>query len=125
MYPKLFKFAVTTITILTANLISNKISDYMVNYKYRTHIKPIAFTLIAMGIIMLIYYPLITRMEVWLNRGSAKVIKSARSFGGRYLGLLLMYLLCLAVLLYFYAKMWYKVDLISIILQGKLGLQFN
>lgn len=125
MYPKLYKFAVTTITILAANLISGKITDYMVNYKYKTHIKPIAFTLIAMGIIMLIYYPLITRMEVWLNKGSSRIIKSGRSLGGRYLGLLIMYLLCMAVLLYFYAKMWYKVDIIQVILQGKLGLQFK
>ena len=125
MYRRLFNFAVTTITILTVNLISNKISEYLISYKYKTHIRPIAFTLIAMGIIMVIYYPLITKMEEWLNSGSAKVIKSGRSFGGKYLGLLAMYLICLTVLLYFYAKMWYHVDLLEIIFQGKLGSQFQ
>ena len=65
MYRKLFKLAVTLITILTVNLISGKISDYLVNYKYKTHIKPITFTLIAMGVIVIIFYPLITKLEDW------------------------------------------------------------
>ena len=124
MYRKLFKFAVTTITILTINLISGKISEYLVNYRSNTHIKPIAFTLIAMGIIVVIYYPLIAKMEEWLNGVSARIIKSGRSIGGKYLGLIVMYVICLVILLYFYAKMWYHVDLIKIIFQGKLGSQF-
>ena len=124
MYRRLFKFAVTTITILTINLLANKISEYIISYKYKAQIKPIAFTMIAMGIITLIYYPLISRMEIWLNIVSSKIIKSGKSFGGKYLGLLAMYLLCLLVLLYFYAKMWYNIDLIKLLFQGKLGSQF-
>jgi hypothetical protein len=120
MYRKLFKLAVTIITILTVNLISGKISDYLVNYKYKTHIKPITFTLIAMGVIVIIFYPLITKLEDWLNNLSAKIIKSGRSIGGRYLGLLVMFLICMAVLLYFYAKMWYHIDIIKAIFQGKI-----
>ncbi|HEY4789152.1 MAG TPA: hypothetical protein VIH57_24050 [Bacteroidales bacterium] len=124
MYRNLFKFAVTTITILTVNLITSKISEYLISYKYKAQIKPVTFTLIAMGIITLIFYPLITRMEDWLNSVSARIIKSGKSFGGKYLGLLVMYMLCLVVLLYFYAKMWYNIDLIRIVLQGKIGTQF-
>jgi hypothetical protein len=63
-------------------------------------------------------------MEIWLNIVSSKIIKSGKSFGGKYLGLLAMYLLCLLVLLYFYAKMWYNIDLIKLLFQGKLGSQF-
>ena len=83
-----------------------------------------AFALIAMGIIVVIYYPLITKMEEWLNIVSTKIIKSGKSIGGKYFGLLAMYILCLVVLLYFYAKMWYHVDLIKIVFQGKLATQF-
>jgi hypothetical protein len=124
MYSRLFKFAVTTITILTVNLITSKISDYMISYKFKTHIKPLTFTLMAMGIITLVFYPLFTHMQGWLNTLSLKIIKSGRSFGGKYLGLLMMYVVCLVILLYFYAKMWYNLDMIRIIFQGKIGSQF-
>lgn len=123
MYRKLFKFAVTIITILTVNLITNKISEYLVNYKFKTHIKTIPFTLLAMGVIVLIFYPLITRTEEWLNTLSANIIKSGRSIGGKYLGLFIMFFICLAVLLYFYARMWYNIDVVRVIFQGKLRSQ--
>jgi len=124
MYRRLFKFAVATITILTLNLITSRISEYMISYKYRTQIKPLTFTLIAMGIVTLIFYPLMTHMEDWLNMLSSKIIKSGNSFGGKYIGLFVMYLICLVVLLYFYAKMWFNIDFIRILIQGKIGSQF-
>jgi phosphotransferase system glucose/maltose/N-acetylglucosamine-specific IIC component len=123
MYRRLFKFAVTTITILTVNLITSKISDYLIFYKYKTHIKTVTFTLLVMGIVVLIFYPLFTMMKDWLNSLSAYIIKSGKSIAGKYLGLLLMFLICLAILLYLYAKMWYNVDIIKIIFQGRLGSQ--
>jgi hypothetical protein len=124
MYRRLFKFAVTTITILTVNLITSKISDYMISYKFKAQVKPLTFTLMAMGIITLVFYPLFTYMQEWLNSLSLRIIRSGRSIGGKYIGLLVMYVLCLTILVYFYAKMWYNLDIIKVIFQGKLGSQF-
>jgi len=118
MYRTLFKFTVTTITILTVNLITSKISDYLVSYKM--HYKPLTFTLISMGIITLIFYPLFMWLEDWLNMLSVRVVKSGKSFGGKYLGLILIYLVCLSILFYFYAQMWYNVDIIRILFRGKI-----
>jgi hypothetical protein len=122
MYRHLFKFAVTTITILTVNLLTGKLTDYMVSYK--THYKPLTFTLVAMGIITVIFYPLIAHMEDWLNNLSARLVTSGRSLGGKYLGLIIVFALCLAVLLYFYARMWYNINIIHILFQGKIRSQF-
>ena len=95
MYKALFKFAVATVTILTLNLITSKISDYLVSYK--NAYKPLTFTLIAMGIITLIFYPLLTHMEVWLNQLSASFMaRPGRSKFGRFMGLLGIYLFCLS-----------------------------
>jgi hypothetical protein len=124
MYRALFKFAVTTVTILTVNLITSKISDYLISYKFKAQIKPLAFTLIAMGIITLVFYPLFTHMQGWLNILSLRIIKSGKSLGGKYIGLLVMFLICMAVLLYFYAKMWYNLDVIKLLFQGKIVSQF-
>jgi hypothetical protein len=121
MYKKLFKFIVTTLTILTVNLLTTKLTSYLISYKI--NYKPLTFTLIAMGIITLIFYPLFMWLEDWINELSTKVVRSGKSVGGKYFGLIMMYLLCLVVLLYFYAKMWYNIDLIKLLFQGHIGSQ--
>ena len=121
MYKALFKFVVTTLTILTVNLLTIKLTDYLISFK--THYRPITFTLVAMGVITIIFYPLFMWLEDWLNDLSAKIVRSGKSFGGRYLGLLVIYFVCLTILLYFYAKMWYHLDLIKVLFKGHIGSQ--
>ena len=121
MYKALFKFVVTTLTILTVNLLTVKLTDYLISFK--THYRPITFTLVAMGVITIIFYPLFMWLEDWLNDLSAKIVRSGKSFGGRYLGLLVIYFVCLTILLYFYAKMWYHLDLIKVLFKGHIGSQ--
>ncbi len=121
MYKKLFKFTVTTITILTVNLLTTAITAFMVSYK--THYKPITFTLIAMGIITIVFYPLFMWLEEWLNKLSAKMVRSGKSIGGKYIGLIIIFLVCMAILLYFYANMLYDIDLIRLLFKGRIGSQ--
>jgi hypothetical protein len=118
MYRYFFRFVVTTVTILIANLLTNAISDYMISYK--NHMKPVTFTLIAMGIIVVIFYPLFTKLEEWVKTLSVRVIKSGKSLGGKYLGLTLAFIAALAVLSYFYAKMWYHIDLARALVDGNI-----
>lgn len=119
MYRRLFKFVVTTLTILTANLVTTYISEYLISYK--SHLRPITFSLVAMGIICVIFYPLFTKLEEWINDISTKIIKGGKSLGGKYLGLIMVFILCLAVLTYFYAKLWYKIDLLKILFAGRIN----
>lgn len=119
MYRYSFRFAVMTLTILTANLLTNAISNYMVSYK--NHYKPFVFTLIGMAIIVVIFYPLFIKLESWVKRVSVKAIKSGKSVGGKYLGLLFTFLTGLLVLFYFYAKMWYHIDFVKILFHGNIG----
>ncbi|MCX6254904.1 MAG: hypothetical protein NTV31_10575 [Bacteroidia bacterium] len=119
MYRFFFRFVVTTLTILTANLLTNGISDYMVSYK--NHYKPVTFTLIGMGIIIVVFYPLFIKLESWVKDISVKVIKSGNSVAGKYLGLSLTLLGGLLVLFYFYAKMWYHIDFMQVLLHGNIG----
>ena len=119
MYRYSFRFVVMTVTILTANLITNAISNYMVSYK--NHVKPLTFTLLGMMIIVVVFYPLFVKLESWVRALSMKVIRSGKSLAGKYLGLILAFLICLLVLSYFYAKMWYHIDLLSVLLNGNIG----
>jgi hypothetical protein len=122
MYRFLFRFTVTTLTILTANLLTSVISDYMVSYKNIT--KPLIFTFIGMAIIVVVFYPLFMKLEGWVEVISVRVIKSGRTLAGKYLGLTLTLLCGILILFYFYARMWYHVDFFKILIRGEIGLYF-
>ena len=118
MYQKAFKFAVMTVTILTVNLLTSYIGNLLVLFKH--HYKPLTFTLLAMAVITIILYPLYSYLEKWLTALSTHIIKSGKSLGGKYLGLLVVFALCISVLTYFYTKMWFKIDLLKVLFSGSL-----
>ena len=119
MYRYFFRFVVMSITILTANLLSTALSNYLVTF--RSHVRPIPFTLLAMSVIVLIFYPLFARLEDWTKTVSLKIVRKGKSLAGKYLGLLLAFVACLAVLCYYYTKMWYHIDLFKILMRGEIG----
>ncbi|HLP74547.1 MAG TPA: hypothetical protein VK155_16690 [Bacteroidales bacterium] len=119
MYKFLFRFFVITLTILTANLLTNAISNYLTTYRH--HMKPVAFTFIGMGVIVLIFYPLFIKMEEWVKKISTRFIRTGKSVGGKYLGLVSAFLIAIALLFYFYARMWYNIDFIKVLFSGNIG----
>ena len=122
MYGRMFKFFVTTLTLLAANLLTTYISDILVSHKY--DIKPLRFTLISMGVIILVFYPLFMKLEDLLNLISKKFIKAGHSIAGKYVGLVIMFLVGLVILMYFYAKMWYNIDILKLLFQGRFFKSF-
>ncbi|HLN21586.1 MAG TPA: hypothetical protein VK213_10885 [Bacteroidales bacterium] len=118
----IFRFFVITITILTANLLTTAISDYLTTY--RNHVKPFTFTLIGMGVIVLVFYPLFTKMETWVKKISSGFIKTSRNVAGKYLGLFLAIVLAMIILFYFYLKLWYGIDLLRVTFSGNLKNYF-
>jgi len=119
MYRFFFKFFATVLTILTANLLTTALSDYMVTYK--SNYKPITFTLIGMVIIVVVFYPLFMKLEEWVKSISVKVMRSGKSVAGKFLGLSFTFVAAMIILVYFYARMWYHIDFIKIIFHGNLG----
>jgi hypothetical protein len=122
MYRIFFRFVVTTLTILTASMLTNAISEYMVSYK--NSYKPLTFTLLGMGVIVIIFYPLFIKLEDWITKISIRAIKSGNSLAGKYLGLLLTFVVGLSVLLYFYSKIWFHIDIFRILINGNIGEYF-
>jgi hypothetical protein len=91
---------------------------------YKNHYRPFTFTLIAMGIILVVFYPLFIKLGVWVKDLSVKVVKSGNSLAGKYLGLSLTFLGGLMILFYFYARMWYHIDFFRILFHGNAGGYF-
>lgn len=122
MYRSLFKFAALSITILTAELVANIITEHLVSYKWQY--KPLAFTALSMAIIVLVFYPLLTQFEKWFNKFSKRFVKAGHVYFGKYLGLLFMYVIALMILTCIYAKRWYGISLVSHIVDGKVHILF-
>jgi hypothetical protein len=119
MYRNSFRFVVMSITILTANLLTTALGNYPVTFK--NHVRPLTFTFIGMAVIVLIFYPLFAKLEEWVKKLSMKIVKKGKSLAGKYMGLALAFIGCILVLSYFYAKLWYHIDLLNILMRGALG----
>ena len=119
MYRNLFRFAVMSVTILTANLLTTFLGNYLVRFK--NHARPLTFTLIGMAVTVVFLYPLFAKLEEWVKNLSKRIMKKGKSMAGRYLGLVLAFLACISLLAYFYAKLWYGIDLFKIVISGDLG----
>ena len=117
MYRYFFRFVVMTLTILTVNLIATSITAYMISYK--NHYKPIAFTFLGMAVTVVILYPLFAKLESWVKDISLRAVRSGKSLGGKYFGLLLTFLIAMTVLCYFYGKMWYHTDFFQVLIHGR------
>lgn len=122
MYRRLFNVAVTTLTILTINLLTTFFTDKLISYKWE--LRPLRFTLISMGIITVVFYPLFIKFEDWLNRFSKRFIKAGHGVAGKYIGLLLMFTAGLLVLTYFYAKQWYNINIFKLMVNGSFLSSF-
>ena len=116
MYRKFFNFAVTMITLLSANLLTSFITEKLISYKWE--LKPMRFTLISMGIIAIIFYPLFTMLQGWLDRFSKRFVKAGHGIAGKYVGLVLMLFTGLFILTCFYAHMWYDINVLKLIANG-------
>jgi len=77
-----------------------------------------------MSITVIILYPLFSKLEEWVKRLSMRIIKKGKNMAGKYLGLLLAFIVCISILAYFYAKMWYRIDLLKILIRGDIGSYF-
>jgi hypothetical protein len=119
MYRYSFRFAVMSITILTANLITNAIGNWLVTYK--NHLRPLTFTLVGMAVTVIIFYPLFAKLEEWVKAISMKLVKKGKTMAGKYMGLILAFVACIAVLSFFYAKMWYHINLWQVLISGEIG----
>jgi hypothetical protein len=115
----LVKFVVFSITILTANIIGDYAGNFLTSYKYQY--KPLTFTVLAMIVIALIYYPLFEFLDKWINILSKKVVKKGKSFAGQYFGLFLVFTISMVILIFFYVKEWYGINIFKYLINPKIS----
>ncbi len=121
-YRKIFKFVVFTLTILTANLFTDFIGNYLDSFKKLY--PPFWFTLLKMGIIVIIFYPSFQILEHWIGKFSKNVIETGKSLAGKYTGLLLAFVICMIVLIYCYLQVLYDINVFDYLFMGKIKRLF-
>ena len=108
------KFAVFTISVLAAKILSEYLFDYII--KYKQNVNPYVDTLIGMGITAFVFFPALGLMNKYLKVLAEEYIKhSKKSANKNTTGLLWGTLIALFLLYYFYLRKWYGIDLIKLV----------
>ncbi len=102
---KLVNFCIFIISILCVNLINDKVTTYLLEYKHLTH--PAKATLIGMLLTAFVLYPAF----MWIDDLSEKLTKSyfkaGKNAAGKTIGVLITFCIAMSVLFLFYLNMWF------------------
>lgn len=106
-YRKFANFLLFIISILTVNLITTFISDYMMSYMHLTH--PLKATLIGMVLMVFILYPAYNWIDELSGIITVKIFTAGRNAGGKFLGLLWAFFVAFGVLFLCYMYIWFHI----------------
>jgi hypothetical protein len=109
MYKKLFNLMVLMISVLTLNLLTGFITNYIINYK--TGINPYKFTGIAMLTLVFILVPAYSYMSSKVEILVARVLVSGSNSFGKTIGLLFSFALIFGILFIIYLHQWFGINL--------------
>jgi hypothetical protein len=110
MYKKLFNLMVLMISVLTLNLLTGFITDYIVHYK--TNINPFKFTAIAMLTLVFILVPAFSYMNLRIEKIVAKLLVSGSNSFGKTVGLLISFATIFGILFAIYIHEWFQINLL-------------
>jgi len=111
MRNKLYGFFVLVLSVLTVPLVTDAITSYLMKYKGMAH--PLKFTLLGMGITVLILYPSFKYLDRLITRFTAKVLLKGKGFAG----IVFMFCICFGVLFWFYVRKWFGIDALDYLWQ--------
>lgn len=112
-YRKIIKFLVLLLSILTANIVTTLIDEYLMSYKGT--FSPAIFTSIGMAVVVAIYYPLFAKIDGWSNTFAESFVRAGKKMTGKKTGALIAFAIGLLVLYYFYGKLWFNHNLFTVL----------
>jgi len=113
MYKKLFNVMVLMITVLTVNLLTGWITDYIIHYKLG--ISPYKYTAIAMLALVFILVPAYSYLNKKVEYLIARVLLSGSNSFGKIMGLLFSFILIFSVLFTIYLHEWFHINLLVVV----------
>jgi hypothetical protein len=110
MYKRLFNIMVMMISVLTLNLLTGRITDYIVHYKL--DINPFKFTAIAMLTLVFILVPAYSYMKTRVEILVARILVSGNNSFGKTLGLMISFAIIFSFLFAIYLQQWFNISLL-------------
>ncbi|MBI1193695.1 MAG: hypothetical protein GC205_11055 [Bacteroidetes bacterium] len=105
----LFKAFVLILTILSVNLLTAHLDNYLSDY--RGQFDALTFTLLGMGVVVLLFYPLFAWMDQGVDRIAREFLTLGKRLIGRKLGMILAFLAGFYGLFYLYGDLWFQTNL--------------
>lgn len=103
---------VLMISVLTLNLLTGFITNYIVHYKI--DINPFKFTAIAMLALVFILVPAYSYMSTQIEMLVARLLVSGSNSFGKIIGLLLSFAIIFGLLFTIYLKQWFNISLLEV-----------
>ena len=113
MYKKLFNVMVLMITVLTVNLLTGWITNYIIHYKLG--LSPYKYTAIAMLALVFILVPAYSYLDKKAEYLIAKVLLSGSNSFGKLVGLLLSFAVIFGILFIIYLQEWFHINLLVVL----------
>jgi hypothetical protein len=101
---------VMVLGILLANLLTIWIDEYMLTYRWSY--SPHLFTAIGMAVVVLIYYPLFSKIDQWATKAGNKFMRAGKKVVGREIGAFVFFFLALLILFFLYGLEWFDTNVI-------------
>src|SRR5262245_50122753 len=104
-YKKLVNFYVFILSILTVNLLSDKITSFILSFRFT--INPAKATAIGMGVLVFVLYPAYNWLDDLSEKSAKRIFKVGKNAGGKFFGVTMAFLFCLGILFLFYLNLWF------------------
>ncbi len=104
---------VLMITVLTVNLLTGWITDYIIHYKLG--INPYRFTAIAMLALVFILVPAYSYLDKKVEYLIVKVLLSGNNSFGKIMWLFLSFAFFFGILFTIYLKEWFHINLLMVL----------
>lgn len=104
---------VLTISVLTVNLLTGFITDFIVHYD--TGIDPLKYTVIGMLSLVFILIPAYSYLSNRIELLTAKILASGSNSFGKYIGLLFSFALLFGILFSIYLHLWFGINILSLL----------
>ncbi len=119
MNRRIFNFLVFCSTILTVNLITTAITDYLM--KYKNHTDVLKFTAIGMVVTVVVFYPFFEYINRITEKATSSFLKKGKNFFGKILGIYIAFLVYAGILYCLYAYIWFGANVLKILTLRILG----
>lgn len=112
-YRKFVNLLIFIVSILIVNLLTDKITNLLLRYKYTMH--PAKATLLGMVIMVFVLYPAYNWLDDFSEKITKRYFNAGKNAAGKITGTLLAFVILIFVLFLFYLDLWYNKSLIEVV----------